>query len=224
MSKFTEFVNENYYPIYYTQNGKFYAATNLKGTAQGRMRPSQNRLLKNINKYYFLNKEPYQNNNNYENAYNDNYAWLSVQLNTIANLRKKLGIRNPTSLWREQAKSRNVKHRPVRAAKVIQRAFRHLYYAPPSPNNSPRPWIHGRGYRKAIARVRGRSVSPAKSPKSRKMDTLRAKLVILKSVKNRGAMMNVYNSMKKNWEATGSRPNGVNILKEARQLIQKVRS
>lgn len=53
--------------------------------------------------------------------------------------------------FRRLAVARNETRRPARAARVIQRAFKNLYYAPSNKYGT----LHGRGSRKALARAKG---------------------------------------------------------------------
>jgi hypothetical protein len=55
--------------------------------------------------------------------------------------------------WRAAAVARNEPRRPARAAKVIQKAFKNMYYAP----NNNAMGLRGRGYRKTMARFGGRA-------------------------------------------------------------------
>lgn len=57
--------------------------------------------------------------------------------------------------WRAEAVARNEPRRRTRAAKVIQKAFKNMYYKPNNNNNAT--GLRGRGYRKAIARATGRA-------------------------------------------------------------------
>jgi hypothetical protein len=54
---------------------------------------------------------------------------------------------------RAAAVARNAPRRPARAAKVIQKAFKNMYY---DPNNNA-IGLRGRGYRKTMARLGGRA-------------------------------------------------------------------
>ena len=120
--------------------------------------------------------------------------------------------------WRNQAVARDAPRHRARAAKVIQKKFKNIYYAP---TTSPRPWIHGRGYRRAMARARGRTASPSRSPKTRAMNSLKAKFENLKTQRNRGAMVNLYNSMSRNWRASGRGLNGANIMNRAQKIMHR---
>ena len=53
--------------------------------------------------------------------------------------------------WRAAAVARNEPRRRVRAAKVIQKAFKNMYHAPSNRMGT----LHGRGYRKTMAQLRG---------------------------------------------------------------------
>jgi len=54
---------------------------------------------------------------------------------------------------RAAAVARNAPRRPARAAKVIQKVFKNMYYMP----NNNAIGLRGRGYRKTMARLGGRS-------------------------------------------------------------------
>ena len=66
----------------------------------------------------------------------------------IAALKKELARR-----WRAAAVARNEPRRQGRAAKVIQKAFKNMYYA----YNNNANGLRGRGYRKTMARLGGRA-------------------------------------------------------------------
>jgi hypothetical protein len=68
----------------------------------------------------------------------------------IADLKQEMARR-----WRAAAVARNEPRRRIRAAKVIQKAFKNMYYKPNNNNNAT--GLRGRGYRKAIARATGRA-------------------------------------------------------------------
>ena len=55
--------------------------------------------------------------------------------------------------WRAEAVARNEPRRRTRAARVIQNTFRNMYYAPSNRTGT----LHGRGYRKTMARLGGRA-------------------------------------------------------------------
>lgn len=55
--------------------------------------------------------------------------------------------------WRAEAVARNEPRRRTRAARVIQTAFKNMYYKP----NNNATGLRGRGYRKAMARATGRA-------------------------------------------------------------------
>jgi hypothetical protein len=55
--------------------------------------------------------------------------------------------------WRTAAVARNEPRRQARAAKVIQKKFKNMYYAP----SNRRGTLRGRGYRKTVARLQGRA-------------------------------------------------------------------
>jgi len=128
----------------------------------------------------------------------------------IAALKRELARR-----WRTAAVARNEPRRRARAAKVIQKAFKNMYYMP---NNSP-VGLRGRGYRKTMARLRGNNASKV-GPRERLMGTLRTKLNNLRRQTNRGAMVNIYNSMYNKWMEGGG-GNGANILNSAQLLMHR---
>lgn len=66
----------------------------------------------------------------------------------IAALKQEMGRRS-----RAAAVARNEPRRPVRAAKVIQKKFKNMYYMP----NNNAIGLRGRGYRKTMARLGGRA-------------------------------------------------------------------
>jgi hypothetical protein len=119
-------------------------------------------------------------------------------------------------LWALQAAQRNRPRRPERAARVIQRKFKKVFYAP----NNNGTGLHGRGYRMTMARVRGTNASQAGS-RERITGVLRAKLVKLRHANNtgnRGNMMNIYNSMGRNWEGAGG-IHGANVMNNAQKIM-----
>jgi len=123
-------------------------------------------------------------------------------------------------MWALQAKQRNEPRRPARAARLIQQKFRQAYYAPNSG-----PGLRGRGYRKAMARLRGRQASPPRSPRSRITATLRAKLNNLRTARNsgnRGNMVNIYNGMGRAWERAGG-IHGANVMHNAQMIMHRAR-
>jgi len=66
----------------------------------------------------------------------------------IAALKQEMGRRS-----RAAAVARNEPRRPARAAKVIQKKFKNMYYMP----NNNAIGLRGRGYRKTMARLGGRA-------------------------------------------------------------------
>ena len=115
-----------------------------------------------------------------------------------------------------QAVQRNRPRRPARAARVIQKAFKNMYY---SPNNNG-SGLRGRGYRTAMARVRGNNASQV-GPRERITGMLRAKLNNLRHARNtgnRGNMVNIYNSMGRNWEGAGG-IHGANVMNNAQKIM-----
>jgi len=66
----------------------------------------------------------------------------------IAAIKQEMGRRS-----RAAAVARNEPRRPARAAKVIQKKFKNMYYMP----NNNAIGLRGRGYRKTMARLGGRA-------------------------------------------------------------------
>lgn len=75
-------------------------------------------------------------------------AYKNLYRAQIAALKQEMARR-----WRAQAVARNEPRRQVRAAKVIQKAFKNMYHMP---NNNSKG-LRGRGYRKTMARLAGRA-------------------------------------------------------------------
>ena len=75
-------------------------------------------------------------------------AYRNFFKSEIAALKKELARR-----WRAAAVARNEPRRRTRAAKVIQKTFKNMYYAPNNNANG----LRGRGYRKTMARLGGRA-------------------------------------------------------------------
>ena len=115
--------------------------------------------------------------------------------------------------WRAAAMTRNEPRRRTRAAKVIQKAFKNIYY---SPNNNG-TGLRGRGYRTAMARVRGNNASTMGS-REHITYILKTKLNNLRHQKNRGAMVNIYNGMYKKWTAAGG-IYGANVMNNAQKIM-----
>ena len=116
-------------------------------------------------------------------------------------------------LWAIQASQRNRPRRPVRAARVIQKVFKNMYYAP----NNNGSGLRGRGYRTAMARVRGNNASQV-GPREHITHILKTKLNNLRHQKNRGAMVNIYNGMYKKWTAAGG-IYGANVMNNAQKIM-----
>ena len=75
-------------------------------------------------------------------------AYANLHRNQIRAIESELARR-----WRAEAVARNEPRRRTRAARVIQNAFRNLYYTPINRMGA----LHGRGYRRARARGTGRA-------------------------------------------------------------------
>jgi hypothetical protein len=112
-----------------------------------------------------------------------------------------------------QAAQRNRPRRPARATRLIQKKFKNVFYAP----NNNGTGIRGRGYRMAMARTRGNNASQI-GPRERLMGTLRSKLNNLRRQTNRGAMVNIYNSMYNKWMEGGG-IHGANVLNNAQKIM-----
>lgn len=75
-------------------------------------------------------------------------AYKNLYRAQITAIKQEMGRRS-----RAAAVARNAPRRPARAAKVIQKAFKNMYYAPNNNANG----LRGRGYRKTMARLIGRA-------------------------------------------------------------------
>jgi Zn-dependent protease with chaperone function len=128
----------------------------------------------------------------------------------IAALKKELARRS-----RAAAVARNQPRRPTRAAKVIQKKFKNMFYTP----NNNSTGLRGRGYRMTMARVRGNNASRV-GARERITGMLRTKLNNLRRQTNRGAMVNIYNGMYNKWMAAGG-THGANILNSAQLLMHR---
>lgn len=130
----------------------------------------------------------------------------------ISSIKKELARR-----WRALAVARNEPRRRVRAAKVIQTRFKKMYYSPVNERGGAR----GRGYRRAVARVRGQTRTA--SPRRRVTNTLRAKLENLRAARNsgnRGNMVNIYNGMGRAWTAGGG-IHGASVMNNAQRIMSR---
>lgn len=103
--------------------------------------------------------------------------------------------------------------RQARAAKVIQKAFKNVYYTP----NNTGTGLRGRGYRVAIARMRGNNASQI-GPREHITRVLKSKLNNLRRQTNRGAMVNIYNSMERKWKKAGG-VHGANVMNNAQKIM-----
>ena len=128
----------------------------------------------------------------------------------IAALKKELARRS-----RAAAVARNQPRRPTRAAKVIQKKFKNMFYTP----NNNSTGLRGRGYRMTMARVRGNNASQV-GAREHITGLLRTKLNNLRRQTNRGAMVNIYNGMYNKWMAAGG-THGANILNSAQLLMHR---
>lgn len=129
----------------------------------------------------------------------------------IAALKQELARR-----WRTAAVARNEPRRQARAAKVIQKKFKNVFYTP----NNNGMGLRGRGYRMAMARVRGNN-SARVGPRERITGMLRTKLENLRHARNtgnRGNMVNIYNSMSRKWEGSGG-IHGANVMNNAQKIM-----
>jgi hypothetical protein len=112
-----------------------------------------------------------------------------------------------------QAAQRNRPRRPERAARTIQKKFKNIFYTP----NNNGTGLRGRGYRMAMTRRRGGNASQV-GPRERITGVLRAKLNNLRRQTNRGAMVNIYNSMYNKWTEAGGMT-GANVLNNAQKIM-----
>lgn len=118
-------------------------------------------------------------------------------------------------LWALQAAQRNQPRRALRAASTIQKKFKNVFYMP----NNNGTGLRGRGYRMAMIRRRGGNASQV-GPREHITSVLKAKLANLRSQVNRGAMVNIYNGMYRNWMAAGG-IHGANVLNNAQRLMHR---
>lgn len=119
-----------------------------------------------------------------------------------------------------RAAQRNKPRRPERAARLVQKKFKELFYAP----NNNGTGIRGRGYRMAMARTRGNNASQV-GPREHTIEVLRAKLENLRHARdtgNRGNMVNIYNSMGNVW-ARGGGMKGANLMNNAQKIMWRAR-
>ena len=137
-------------------------------------------------------------------------AYKNLYRAQIATLKQELARR-----WRTAALARNEPRRRGRAAKGIQKAFKNIYYTP----NNNAVGLRGRGYRMAMARTRGNNASQV-GQRERLMSTLRTKLNNLRRQTNRGAMVNIYNSMYNKWMEAGG-AHGANALNNAQKIMHR---
>ena len=137
-------------------------------------------------------------------------AYKNMYRAQIAALKQELARR-----WRTAAVARNAPRRRGRAAKVIQKTFKNMYYTP----NNNSTGLRGRGYRMTMARVRGNNATRV-GPRERITGMLRTKLNNLRRQTNRGAMVNIYNGMYNKWMAAGG-THGSNILNTAQLLMHR---
>jgi len=125
----------------------------------------------------------------------------TMRLKRAINMRKKVLAR---------------KMSPSRAARVIQTKFKNVFYVP----NNAGVGLRGRGYRMAMARMRGNNASQV-GPRERMMGVLRAKLENLRHARNtgnRGNMVSIYSSMNNVWSSGGG-INGANVMDNAQKIM-----
>jgi hypothetical protein len=137
-------------------------------------------------------------------------AYKNLYRAQIAAIKQEMARRS-----RAAAVARNAPRRPARAAKVIQKAFKNMYYEP----NNNGMGLRGRGYRMAMARARGNNAAQV-GPRERITGLLRTKLNNLRRQTNRGAMVNIYNGMYNKWMAAGG-SHGAKILNNAQLLMHR---
>jgi hypothetical protein len=114
-----------------------------------------------------------------------------------------------------QAAQRNRPRRPARAARLIQKKFKNVFYTPNNNGNG----IRGRGYRMTMTRARGNNASQV-GPREHITRLLRSKLDNLRRQTNRGAMVNIYNGMHNKWLEAGG-INGANVMNTAQLLMHR---
>jgi len=119
-----------------------------------------------------------------------------------------------------RAAQRNQPRRPARAARLIQKKFKSIFYMP----NNTGVGIRGRGYRMAMVRARGGNASKV-GPREHTIGVLRKKLDNLRHARdtgNRGNMVNIYNSMGNVWTRGGGM-NGANVMNNAQKIMFRAR-
>lgn len=142
-------------------------------------------------------------------------SYKNFYRNQIRAIKQELARR-----WRTAAMARNEPRRRGRAAKVIQKKFKELFYTP----NNNGVGIRGRGYRMAMARTRGNNASQV-GPREHTIGVLRKKLENLRHARdtgNRGNMVNIYNSMGNAWTRGGGM-NGANLMNNAQRIMWRAR-
>ena len=122
--------------------------------------------------------------------------------------------RNRNRLFKELTRSLKA----PRAAKVIQRKFKEMYYSPSNKSPGKKSPLRGRGYRRAVSSVK-KSVM---SPKSRAAANMRNKLGRLLRAYQMGQynrLNNMYANLQANFAATGRSENAKKIMNAAQMVM-----
>lgn len=110
-----------------------------------------------------------------------------------------------------------------RAAKIIQRKFKKLYYSPYRPTVSPGKKtpspVRGRGFRRVIRSIEKRGMSPKSRAEANLEDQLTRMLSAYRAKRNRGNIRNMFNRMKNTWRNTGYSKKGAGYMNAAQMIM-----
>lgn len=106
-----------------------------------------------------------------------------------------------------------------RAAKIIQRKFKQMYYEPKNRSPGLQSPIRGRGYRRAAASVARRNMSPKTRAEANLKDQLARMLSAYRAKRNRGTLRNMFNTMQNTWRNTGYSKKGKNYINAAQTIM-----
>ena len=126
--------------------------------------------------------------------------------------------RNRNSLFKELEKSLKAQ----RAAKIIQRKFKQVYYEPSNKSPGKKSPLRGRGYRRTMSSMK-KSVM---TPKTRTKANIKNKLDRLLRTYQLGQynrLNNMYANMQASWNATGRNKNMGQIMNAAQMVISAPR-
>jgi hypothetical protein len=111
-----------------------------------------------------------------------------------------------------------------RAAKIIQRKFKQVYYAPhrqsPAKRNTfTRSPLRGRGYRRTAKSVLKRTMSPKSRAEANLKNQLERMLSAYQAKRNRGTLRNMFNTMQNTWRNTGYSKKGAGYMNAAQMIM-----